>query len=87
MADKTKTEQQFNAALRHWDQGNPATLEWAGARTTRRTAFALMWFIENVTDDAPGRTDVFFRVREMYRQSGAGTPLLAKASGAVSAAA
>lgn len=30
---------------------------------------ALWWFIENVSDDTPGRTDMFFHLRERVRSS------------------
>lgn len=34
---------------------------------TLPTTHALWWFIENVTDDDPIRTDVFFYLRERFR--------------------
>lgn len=66
----------FKAALCFWDADNPASLEWADTRNARRAAFALMWFVENVPDDAPDRDDIFFEVRSIYRACSAGTPLL-----------
>lgn len=30
---------------------------------------ALWWFIENVNEDTPGRTALFFRLRERVRES------------------
>lgn len=66
----TKVEKQFRAAMAHWDSKNPT---WHAAGNAiirhRRAAFAAMWFIENVDTDANGRTDVFFLVREIYRES------------------
>lgn len=71
----TKLEKQFRAAMRQWDNDNPPAMEWTGQRNARRAAFAAFWFIENAADDDNGRTDVFFMVREIYRQSSAGNAL------------
>ena len=32
------------------------------------TVFALWWFIENVTEDDPRRTELFFHLRERVRE-------------------
>lgn len=42
---------------------------WANERLARRAAFAAFWFIENVTEDDPARTDLFFKVREIMRDA------------------
>lgn len=33
----------------------------------RRAAYAAWWFIENINDDVPDRTDIFFEVRTIVR--------------------
>jgi hypothetical protein len=64
----------FRAALKQWDRDNPAYLPDSVVRNARRAAFACMWMIENVTEDTPDRTDIFFAVREIYRKSSADVP-------------
>ena len=57
----------FRDAVKQWDAENPAWKIWASERNARRALFAAMWFIENVPDDHPRRSDLFFKIREMAR--------------------
>lgn len=38
------------------------------AKKTRRALAMAWWFIENVTEDTPDRTDIFFELRPLIRQ-------------------
>ncbi len=66
MAGLKRTHLQFRAALRDHDFDNRFNTipEWKAAS---RAAFAAWWFIENVTNDDPARTDLFFEIRGIAR--------------------
>lgn len=60
----------FQLALEIWGEENREPLCSTGARRlwqARRAAYAAIWFVENVSQDAPDRQDVFFKVREIAR--------------------
>jgi hypothetical protein len=59
----------FRAALKAWDASYsvPTFARNWGAFRTERALYAAWWFIENASDDAPDRTDVFFKLREIVR--------------------
>lgn len=58
----------YEAALKAWAQENREPVTSPGAIRlwqARRAAYAAIWFVENVSQDAPDRQDVFFEVREI----------------------
>ena len=63
----TKTLTDFRAALTTWGEENPPAKRGALPKEwlTRRALFAAWWFIENVTEDDPSRSDIFFVVRDL----------------------
>ena len=71
MAGLKKTHVQFRASLRMWEEDEPRP-EGELARDaweTRKALYAAWWFIENVGEDDPARTDIFFEVREIAREA------------------
>lgn len=55
----------FEAAMRLYD--DTYSDRDPQLHAARRAGFATMWFIENVGEDTPDRTDVFFAVRSIAR--------------------
>jgi len=45
-----------------------AALCYFGSEPTRKAMLAAWWFIENVNQDEPARTELFFKVRELVRK-------------------
>jgi hypothetical protein len=46
-----------------------AALCYFGAEPTRKAMLAAWWFIENVDQHEPARTELFFKVRELVREA------------------
>lgn len=57
---------QLQAVLADYDN-TYADTQGEEYRKTHRALTALWWFTENVNDDTPDRSDVFFFVREIVR--------------------
>jgi hypothetical protein len=73
MSGLKKTHQQFRAVLRdhvkdedrrHWHDYRSAR---DAAKKARLALLAAFWYIENVGEDDPAKTDIFFELREMMR--------------------
>lgn len=73
MSGIKKTHQLFRAIVRqddidngcqHWKNYEDAMYAARDARHALRAAF---WYIENVGEDDPARTDIFFELRELMR--------------------
>lgn len=63
------TKSDFDAILANFDATNRINPRHPQEFLARRALRAAWFFIENVTDDDPAKTELFFRVRELVWQA------------------